>query len=151
MELFNESPFNKLPKELIYIILSYTYQPQSKELTEDIKNYYESKKILFSTYYKIWIVEYQENEPSDKEWIINDLYRYSNKDFLTMNGYVDEFYELFFRKFNIQTKEQVNNYIAILDNKSLNTQINVFLTLLNPKERNEFMIFFISRIYIGIT
>ena len=49
MELFNESPFNKLPIEIIYIILSYTYQPQSKELTEDIKNYYESKQILLQT------------------------------------------------------------------------------------------------------
>ena len=54
MELFNESPFNKLPIEIIYIILSYTYQPQSKELTEDIKNYYESK----SKFYEERLVEY---------------------------------------------------------------------------------------------
>lgn len=140
MELFNESPFNKLPIEIIYIILSYTYQPQSKELTEDIKNYYESKQIIFNKYYTFWIVEYQGSVPSDKEWLINDLYRYYNKDFATIYGYIDEFYELFFRKFNIQTKEQVNNFISVLDNKSLDTQINVLLTLLNPKERNEFIL-----------
>jgi hypothetical protein len=140
MELFNESPFIKLPKELIYIILSYTYQPQSKELTEDIKNYYESRQIILNVYYEFWINKNKHSEPSDKEWIINDLYRYYNKDFVSMNGYVDEFYELFFRKFNIQTKEQVNKYITVLDNKSLDTQINVLLTLLNPKERNEFIL-----------
>ena len=138
MELFNESPFNKLPKELIYIILSYTPQPQSKELTEDIRNYYESKKILLQSYHNYWIFIYQQNIPTDKEWIINDLYRYSNKIIPSMNGYVDEFYELFFRKFNMITKEQVNKYITILDNKSLDTQINFFWGLLNPKERNDF-------------
>ena len=56
-----------------------------------------------------------------------------------MNGYVDEFYELFFRNFNMITKEQVNKYITILDNKSLDTQINFFWGLLNLKERNEFI------------
>jgi len=56
-----------------------------------------------------------------------------------MNGYIDEFYELFFRKFNTLTKEQVNKYITILDNKSLDTQINIFWGLFNLKERNEFI------------
>ena len=56
MELFNESPFNKLSKELIYIILSYTPQPQSKELTEDIKNFHESKQILLQRYHNYWII-----------------------------------------------------------------------------------------------
>jgi len=138
MELFNESPFNKLPIELIYIILSYTPQPQSKELTNDIKNFYESKQILLQTYHNYWIFVWQENEPADKEWIINDFYRYSNKNSLTINGYKDEFYELFFRNFNIQTKEKVNEYIIKLHNKSLDSQINIFWGLLNPKERNEF-------------
>jgi hypothetical protein len=139
MELFNKSPFNKLPKELIYIILSYTPCPQSKELTEDIKNFYESKQILLQKYHNYWIFIWQENEPADKEWVINDLYRYSNRNIPTMNGYVDKFYELFFRNFDIQTKEQVNQYITILNNKSLDTQINIFWGLLKPKERNEFI------------
>jgi hypothetical protein len=139
MELFNESPFNKLPKELIYIILSYTHQPQSKELTKDIRNYYESKKILLQIHHNYWIFICQQNTPADKEWIINYLYRYSNENTATMNGYVDEFYKLFFRKFNMLTKEQVNKYITKLDNKSLDTQINIFWGLLNFKERNEFI------------
>jgi hypothetical protein len=139
MDLFDESPFNKLPIEIIYIILSYTYQPQPKEITEDIKNYYESKQILLKSYENYWIFICQENEPSDKEWITNDLYRYSNRNFATMNGYVDDFYELFFRVFNIRTKEHVNQYIIKLDNKSLDTQINIFWGLLNPKERDEFI------------
>ena len=139
MELFNESPFNKLPIELIYIIISYTYRPQSKELNKDIRNYYQSRKILLQSYHNYWIFICQQNIPTDKEWIINDLYRYSNKNTPTMNGYQDEFYELFFRNFNIQTKEQVNQYITILDNKSLDTLINIFWGLLNFKERNEFI------------
>ena len=37
------------------------------------------------------------------------------------------------------TKEQVNKYIPLLDNKSLDSQINFFWGLLNFKERNEFI------------
>jgi len=139
MELFNEYPFNKLPKELIYIILSYTHQPQSKELTENIRNYYESKKILLESYHNYWIFICQQNDPADKEWIINDLFLYSNRNSPSIDGYLNEFYELFFRLFNIITKEQVNQYITKLDNKSLDTQINIFWGLLNTKERNEFV------------
>ena len=139
MELFNASPFNKLPKELIYVILSYTPQPQSKELTEDIKNFHESKQIIYKVYHNYWIFHYQQNEPADKEWIINDLYGFYNRGTATNNGYVNEFYDLFFRKFNMLTKEQVNKYTAILDNKSLDSQINFFWGLLNLKERNEFI------------
>ena len=139
MELFNESPFNKLPKELIYVILSYTTQPQRKELTEDIRNYYESKQILLQSYHNYWIFILQENTPADKEWIINDLYGFYNRGTATNNGYVNEFYDLFFRKFNMLTKEQVNKYIPLLDNKSLDSQINFFWGLLNFKERNEFI------------
>ena len=139
MELFNESPFNKLPKELIYVILSYTPQPQSKELTEDIRNFQESKQIILNIYHNYWIFNYQQNEPTDKEWIINDLYGFYNRGIATNNGYVNEFYDLFFRKFNMLTKEQVNKYITIFDNKLLDTQINIFWGLLNFKERNEFI------------
>jgi hypothetical protein len=139
MELFDESPFNKIPKELIYIILSYTPQPQSKELTEDIRNFHESKQILLESYRNFFVYIWQENEPADKEWIINDLYGYSNRGAAGNTGYVNEFYDLFFRKFNMLTKEQVNKYIKILDNKLLDTQINIFLGLLNLKERNEFI------------
>ena len=139
MELFNESPFNKLPKELIYVILSYTPQPQSKELTEDIRNFQESKQIILNIYHNYWIFNYQQNEPTDKEWIINDLYGFYNRGTATNNGYVNEFYDLFFRKFNMLTKEQVNKYITIFDNKLLDTQINIFWGLLNLKERHEFI------------
>ena len=141
MELFNQYPFNKLPKEIIYIILSYTYQFQSKELTEDIKNYYESKELLFNKYHKTWIIYYDEEyQLSDKEWIINDLYKYINKNKPTMYGYVDNLYNLFFRKFNIKTKKQVIECIKKLFNKQLNTQINFYWGLLNSKERNEFIL-----------
>jgi hypothetical protein len=139
MELFNESPFNKLPKELIYIILSYTPQPQSKELTEDIRNFQESKQIILNVYHNYWINNYNEPEPSDKEWLINDLHIYFNRNSAAVYGYVDDFFSFFYRKFNILTKEKVYQCIIKLDNKSLDTQINFYWGLLNFKERNEFI------------
>ena len=63
----------------------------------------------------------------------------SNKNSPTMYGYVNDFFLFFYRKFNIKTKEQVYKCITMLHNKSLDTQINIFWGLLNPKERNEFI------------
>ena len=88
IKLFNYYPFNKLPIDIIYYgILPYTYKPQSKELTEDIKNYYNSKLIITKSYYCYWIIGYEETEPSDKEWLINDLGFFSNKNIDSMYGY----------------------------------------------------------------
>ena len=44
------SILNFLPTELIYIIISYTYKPQSKLLTNDIKNFYKTRAIANKLY-----------------------------------------------------------------------------------------------------
>lgn len=42
--------FNKLPYEIIMIIISYSYSPQSKILCDDIKSFVHTKKELLKIY-----------------------------------------------------------------------------------------------------
>ena len=45
---------NKLPKELLFKILSYTYEIQDKSMLEDIRNFHKSKQIIHAIYVEKW-------------------------------------------------------------------------------------------------
>jgi len=133
--------FNNLPVELIYIILSYTYEPQSKLLTDDIQNYYKTKPIVEKLYFDRYVVYFGEDEPSNKDWLINDLFYYANRRTPAMNGYVESFYQMFFKYCLLTTHEQVNQMVKRIEGKAVVTQINMFWGLFTPEERNDFLIF----------
>lgn len=128
-----------LPPELVYIILSYTYMPQSKLLTDDIKEYSNTKLIVNNWYYNRFVIELNEPEPSDKDWLINDLFAYTNRGFPTMNGYVEEFYNLFFKFQLLKTNEQVTRFILKIESLPVTTQINIFLGLFTLAEKRDFI------------
>ena len=69
-----------LPVELIQFIIPYTYEPQSNALTDDIQSFHTTKPIIHLLYYNIYVIEFDEPEPSDKEWLINDLFGFSNQN-----------------------------------------------------------------------
>ena len=69
---------HKLPMDIVLRILPYTYNPQTKELLEDIRNNYQTKNELFSLYYQLYIVKNGDEEPEDKHWLDNDLVAYTN-------------------------------------------------------------------------
>ena len=48
MHKFNK--LNKLPKELLFKILSYTYEIQDKSMLEDIRNFHKSRQIIDEIY-----------------------------------------------------------------------------------------------------
>ena len=77
-------------------------------------------------------------EPEDKNWLINDFYAYLNKNHPLMHGYINEVYEFFRRRKNINTKKQVIRFIDTMDKKDVSTQINVFLAIMNNYERIKF-------------
>ena len=128
-----------LPVELIHFIIPYTYKPQSNALTNDIQSFYTSKPIIHSLYYNKFVIEFDEPEPSDKEWLINDLFSFSNQKNPTMNGYVDHFYNLFLRNPFLKTREDVDRYILKTKCRDINTQINIFWGLFTSNERNLFL------------
>lgn len=138
---------HSLPLDIILLIIPYTYQLQNKNLLEDIRNYYLSKKTLLDLYYNYWIIMMQSIDPEEDEaWLINDLVAYANNDKATMYGYIDNFYTIFKRNPFLQSNKALNKYIDNLEKKELITQINIFLGLFTIQERKEFFIFIGPRI-----
>jgi len=131
---------HRLPMDIVLQIIPYTYNVQDKDLLNDIVNYKETKSLLSELYYNYFIV-YAEDEPGeDRNWLVNDIVGNANDDVATMYGYVDKFYTIFKRNIFLQTEEAIDKYVKILDKKNVNTEINIFLGLLNVNERNDFVI-----------
>jgi hypothetical protein len=131
---------NRLPEELVHHIFSYTYRPQKPELLDDIRNFTHTRDRLFATYRDFHVGWENQNEEEDEEleykwWIVNDIIRFMNSDQATANGYVDNFYYIFLRTYQLHTEAQAYNYISILQNKPLMNQINTCWGILNPSER----------------
>jgi hypothetical protein len=127
----------KLPMDIVLQIIPYTYHLQNKDLLDDIKSYTETKTLLFNNYYNYWIIFIQSQEPQDKYWLVNDLFAYTNNYNPTMNGYVEQFYNIFKRNIFLHGNQDIDRYILNLEKKHVNSQINVFLGMLTPNERSE--------------
>jgi len=129
----------KLPLELIFLIISYTYKFQDKSLLNDIVDYNKSKTILLELYYKYWIVDGRTSDPKEyTNWLINDIFAYANDYNASMYGYIDKFYNIFLRNIFLQSnKEMIHQYVYNLEQKDVLTQINIFLGLLTIKERKD--------------
>jgi uncharacterized protein YbaP (TraB family) len=129
----------KLPLDLIFLIISYTYKFQDKSLLNDIVDYKKSKTILLESYYKYWIVDGRTTDPKEyANWLINDIFAYANDYNATLYGYIDKFYNIFLRNIFLQSnKEMIDKYVYNLEQKRVFTQINIFLGLLTIKERKD--------------
>lgn len=127
---------NKLPLDILFIIIPYTYKPQSKELCLDIINFHNVRKIIVKQY-----SERYDNTIDDKyDWISNDVTRFMNKDLPTLfcgyhQCYVDKICRLFLMK--DKNKEETTNFIIkLVDKKSVKFETNLRIALLKPKERD---------------
>ncbi len=129
----------RLPIEIVNYIIPYTYNVQQKTLLNDIENFTEVKTFLSNLYHKYWIIERLSLDQEDKNWLINDLFRWANNYNPTKYyGYVDSFYNIFKRNIYLQTNEEVDKYVNELETKDVTTQINVLLGLLTEQERSTF-------------
>ena len=138
---------DRLPIDIVFKIIPYTYTLQNKNVLHDIVNFTETKKTLLKLYHSYWVEAGEEDE--DKNWLINDIFAYANDHHATMYGYVDKFYRIFERHVCLQNqnqnqnqnkskeKEKIDKYVHNLEKESVETQINIFLGLLNIKERND--------------
>lgn len=133
------------PEEICLKIIQYTYMPQDKYLLNDIVNYTESKTKLLDLYYKYWIVHNEVDEY--KNWLSNDLMSYANNFQPTMNGYVDNFYNIFLRNPFLKFKEKIHKYVCNLNKNNITREINIYLGLLVIQERKDFIQWFIINHY----
>ena len=124
------------PIELIYHIMSYTYEFQEKRLLEDIKSYTLTHPIITSIYNEKWIESPIE---TSSDWLINDITAFANSYMATMFGYTNNFYNIFLRNYRLKTRTQIDDYIKYMSTMSASKEINVFWGLFEPKERNYFI------------
>jgi len=137
---------SRLPTDIVLRIIPYTYNIQNKNLLIDITNYNATKKILYTLYYNLWIIERQSTDPNDdKNWLMNDILGYANNGIATMCGYNDHFYNIFKRNRHLQTNEEIDKYVYNLRQKEVSVQINIFLGLFTIKERSDVIMSFSIR------
>ena len=108
-----------LPVELIEYIHKFNRQPQSKDLQNDIINFYECKKLIIELY------------KGDLDLLINDLIGYLNNFVPLMYGYDDTFIK------RVKNIDMFLNRVLYMfkEEKALNT----LLALLKPYERLDFI------------
>jgi hypothetical protein len=133
----NNQLIQNLPTDVINHIIPYTYTLQPKSLLNDLTNFIIAKQTLSEIYYHLYTIHYEEDEREYKYWLINDLFAFANDYNATMYGYVDKFYKIFYRNQFLKTKIDIDRYIVNLEeNVAVESQINLFLGLLLPDERN---------------
>jgi hypothetical protein len=124
---------NKLPNEILFKILSYTYEPQDKTLVQDIRDFHKSKLTIDAFYAKKW--NFFVNE-CPRDWIINDIFIFMNDNIPTMFGYHKKCQNIINRNPFVKN---VENFILYSEIKHVDSQINIFLGLLTVQERKEFI------------
>lgn len=135
--------FEKLPRDIVRHIIPYTYSTQNKKLLDDIKNYYDTKPAIIVLYDEYWKKNLDDPDYSEHhayDWLINDLFAYSNDYYPGMYGFVKSFYNIFRRCLFLKKIKEINKYVSKLEKKSTITQINIFWGLFTPEERMLFCI-----------
>jgi len=118
-----------LPLDIIHMIIPYTYNLQDKTILEDIQNYQDSKVQIKKLYYKSWMSYVNSIVPEDKEWILQNLFRYANNYDLP----TADFYKIFLKSnLCIATRPNAN-----LSRLPVDSQINIYWGLLTPTQRNQ--------------
>lgn len=118
-----------LPLDIINMIIPYTYNLQDKPILEDIQNYQNSKAQIKKLYYNSWMSYVNNIVAEDKEWILQNLFRYANNYDLP----TADFYKIFLRSnLCIATRPNAN-----LSRLPVDSQINIYWGLLTPTERNQ--------------
>ena len=148
---------NKLPLDILFIIIPYTYKPQSKELQVVVAltmscaipgvfmpTFIDSGCYIDGGLLNNYPLKYcirDDNTIDNKyDWISNDVTRFMNKDLPTLfcgyhQCYVDKICRLFLMK--DKNKEETTNFIIkLVDNKSVTFETNLRIALLKPKERD---------------
>lgn len=143
--MIDELCMKKLPKELIEYIIPYTYNIQNKALLHDIVDYKQTKLKVLELYHTFWIIYVDAGELEDKYWLINDIIIYANDNKPTNIGYVEHFYDIFARNSQLYNKEKIDRFVCNLENKYVDTQINIFWGLLLHNERRDIINIFISK------
>lgn len=124
---------SKLPYDIVLYITSFTYQPQSQLLCEDIKNF--KKTHLFF----IDIMDHRSHDIFFQRRLLNNLYCYLNEGQPCMYGFRANIILTFKRIFACNQIEDVDKILCKFSVMDVKYQIRVWLGLLTPSERKKFI------------
>ena len=120
-----------LPKEVVYKIIYFSSKPQPKVLLLDIKNYIKTKKLGIILYSK----RYEQEPHQILNWFCNDIGIFMNDTIPTMYGYVDKFYNIYFRLKMIKDKQTILTIAYKFTKGKPEREMSVLWGLLTPDER----------------
>jgi len=93
-------------------------------------------------YDQFWTVDMGDCENKYKNWLANDIVSYINNQQGTMYGFVDNFYNVFYRNLQLKNSEYIECYFNKLESNSVDTEINILWGLLLPEERDHIISIF---------
>ena len=133
-----------LPREIVTLIMQYTYQVQDKHLLSDIVNYTECKERLVFLYLTYFTIREQVHEY--ESWLSNDIAYYMNEfhhtDMFYGGGYVEKFYTRLSRNPFLNSREKIDRYVIKLGSNGIHgitKETNLYLGLLKSEERQDFI------------
>ena len=136
MEINNvQDIIDNLPPELVYKISTYILKPQSTELMYDIRHFFISKEEGM----KIYSERYKDEPNEIINWFVNDIGFYMNEYIPSMYGFIDKYYNIFFRLFKMKSKKEIVYFIFKMIKLNSETELNIRWGILTPKEREEML------------
>jgi len=120
---------NKLPYELVNIIISYTYTFQNPELLLDIRSFHIDYSLLEILYH------YNYNE----QILLNDILIFYNSDNLSMYQRLERLYTLSNKSLSHLIDYAFNLSSNNINRRILRNRIRILWAILSPVERTRFI------------
>jgi len=131
----------RLPTDLINRIIPYTYNPQSKELLEDIHSYFTTKQIISEIFYKRYEYLFAYEKDADMNWLVSDILCFMNHNRSTFYRYSEKLYEIYARNYMLRNVDRsiIKKIANNAYNKNIHFQFRINWGLLLPEERENFI------------
>jgi len=131
----------RLPIELVHIILSYSYNCQPAEICADIHSFINTKQEICDTFYLRYKDILIHEERADMNWLTSDVMTYMNRNHASFHGYQDKFYDICTRHFQLKNKDRgtIHRIFSRLYKKPIFSQFHILWGLLLPDEREHFI------------
>lgn len=129
----------ELPLDIRRYILTFHGHSISKTLQDDIIEYMATLDKIVS-----WYQMTHEDFFDDfcaYDLVQNDLFRYMNENVPTLCGYMPKFYNIWKRKYGLQTNRQVDGFIEKMERWEVKRQVHCMFGILNTMERMQFIQF----------
>lgn len=139
MDILSRLPLDIIREEII----PFTYNPQPKEICDDIKSFYNVRKYLSNVYYNRWKFSFDYEEDADYNWLENDILRFYNNDVALMYGIQIDYTNKYKRLFMLNNKDEVyiNKMISFYWEFEPKHMVNFLLGILTCEERNNLINF----------